>query len=117
MGMLAAMTNTSVATVSRAINGSGYVHSETKKLIISLAKKHKYQVNRSAKNLRKKNKISVGIVIDAYRRITSEVTNPFLFQLLNVTSVELELLAVETVLFNLVDQSEEYFYKLKQRVL
>ncbi|NLL73493.1 MAG: LacI family transcriptional regulator [Clostridiales bacterium] len=59
-----------VGTVSRALNGNGYVAEETKKRILEIAKRLDYTPNEMARNLSSKRTGIIGIVVP-------DIENPF----------------------------------------
>jgi LacI family transcriptional regulator len=60
----------SVATVSRVLNGNGYVHEDTKKAVDAAIKKLDYRPNEIARSLYNRKSKLIGLVIP-------DITNPF----------------------------------------
>ena len=60
---VAARAGFSVATVSRALNDTGYVAPETRKRILEAARELSYQPNLRARGLRKQSSHSIGLII------------------------------------------------------
>lgn len=56
-----------VSTVSRALNGSSYVHPETKARIFEAVKQLSYQPNLLAKGLRQGKRNTLGLVIPSLK--------------------------------------------------
>ena len=78
---VAKMASVDVSTVSRALNGTGYVHPETKKRILEAVKCLSYRPNMMARGLKKGKKNAIGVVVpnlsmtvfaDIIQSITSE---------------------------------------------
>ncbi len=67
---IARMAGVSKSTVSRAINGTGYISKEKKKKILELVKLHNYVPDSKAINLTKKKTMTIGLVLPS-------VTGPF----------------------------------------
>lgn len=55
--------NLSISTVSRAINNTGRVSEETRRMVMDSARKHNYTPNRVAQSLRKKRTNMVGLIV------------------------------------------------------
>ena len=60
---IAKKANVSVATVSRCINNTGYVHEDTKKVIQEIIDKNSYQPNQLARLLHKRKSMIIGVII------------------------------------------------------
>lgn len=60
---IAKQANVGKATVSRVINGTGYVHVETRKKIEELIKHYKYTPSATARNLSKRESSTIGVII------------------------------------------------------
>ncbi|MFJ7510870.1 LacI family DNA-binding transcriptional regulator [Peribacillus simplex] len=60
----------SVATVSRVMNGSGYAHEDTKKVVMTAVEKLNYKPNEVARSLYKRKSKLVGLILP-------DITNPF----------------------------------------
>lgn len=55
--------NLSISTISRALNNTGRVSEETRRIVMETAKKYNYTPNRIAQSLRKKQTNMVGLII------------------------------------------------------
>lgn len=60
---VAAEAHTSVATVSRVLNNTGYIAEDTRARVLRAAKNLNYQTNLRAKSLRQKHSRSIGLLI------------------------------------------------------
>lgn len=60
----------SVATVSRVMNGSGYAHEDTKKVVMAAVEKLNYKPNEVARSLYNRKSKLVGLILP-------DITNPF----------------------------------------
>ncbi|BBJ28150.1 LacI family DNA-binding transcriptional regulator [Athalassotoga saccharophila] len=67
---IAKMAGVSKSTVSRALNGTGYISKDKKKKILELVKLHNYVPDSKAVNLSKKKTMTIGLVLPS-------VTGPF----------------------------------------
>ena len=70
-------------TVSRVINGSGYVKSETEQRIREVMKKYQYQPNAAAQTLSRQESDAVGLLLP-------EVNNPFFSEMISGISTFVE---------------------------
>ncbi len=77
MADLARLAGVSVATVSRALNGSPQISEETRRRITELARSLKYSINIGAKNLRLKQNRTVAVVIPYDTQSRQHVSEPF----------------------------------------
>jgi len=78
---IANRADVSTATVSRALNDSGYVGIKTKERIRSIAKELNYVPNAMARNLSKSESSVIGVVVP-------EITNPFFGEVIKgITSI------------------------------
>lgn len=73
---VAARVGVAPMTVSRVINGSGYVSEETREKVLEAAKEMNYRRNGLARNLKRQKTETVGLVI-------GDISNPFSTELAN----------------------------------
>ncbi|WP_216825087.1 LacI family DNA-binding transcriptional regulator [Agarilytica rhodophyticola] len=82
MDDIAALAKVSKPTVSRALSDSPLVNAQTKKHVLSVARKYGYAVNRNAQKLRHKNTNTIGVSIDFSSHRQNHISDPFIFELL-----------------------------------
>ena len=70
-------------TVSRVINGSGYVKDETEQKIRAVMEKYNYQPNAAARTLSRQESDAVGLLLP-------EVNNPFFSEMISGISTFIE---------------------------
>ncbi len=102
-----------VGTVSRALNGSGYVSPETRKKIEKAAKKLKYTPNELARNLYHNKTGIVGVIVP-------DLEHPFFSSLVKHIEMELYEQGYKTMICNTVGISrreQEYLDMLKRNMV
>jgi DNA-binding LacI/PurR family transcriptional regulator len=82
MADIARLAGVSLATVSRALSGSEAVTVATRKRIVDLARSMNYAVNADAKNLRRGNTNTIGVVIPLDAKAKQHISDPFFLSLL-----------------------------------
>lgn len=99
-----------IGTVSRALNGSGYVAEETKKRVLKIAKELDYNPNESARNLSSKRTGIIGVVVP-------DIENPFWGKFLKHAEIELYNNGFKSLVCNTIGVSnrEQDFIDLLKR--
>lgn len=100
-------------TVSRALNGSGYVADETKERVLAAAKDLDYKPNELARNLFQNRTGIIGIVIP-------DMENPFIGKLLKNIEIELYKNGYKAMVCNTIEISnreQDFIDMLKQNVM
>lgn len=102
-----------VGTVSRALNGSGYVAEETRERIQSIAREMDYSPNELARNLFRNRTGIVGIVVP-------DMENPFFGKLLKYMEIELYKNGCKALICNTIEISsreQDFIDMLKANVV
>lgn len=82
MDDIARLANVSKPTVSRVLNNSPLVTSETRERVLQVAREHGYAVNRNAQKLRQTRTDTVAVVLDFGSHRGGRIADPFIFELL-----------------------------------
>lgn len=82
MADIARLAHVSKPTVSRALRNSPLVTPETRKLVLELAQKHGYVINRNAQKLRQSRANTIAVVLDFKSHRENRISDPFIFNLL-----------------------------------
>jgi DNA-binding LacI/PurR family transcriptional regulator len=77
MSDIARLAGTSTSTVSRALNHSPLINESTRSRIIELARSLNYSINVGAKNLRRRENSTIGVVIPADVTARQPISDPF----------------------------------------
>lgn len=103
---VAQLAEVSVATVSRVMNNSGYVNSETRERVLRAIKELDYHPNVLARGLNKKRTKTLGLLLP-------DITNPFFPQLARAVEDVAQEFGYSLVLCNSDDQPEKELHYIK----
>ena len=112
MGDIATLANVSKPTVSRALRDSPLVTAETKALVLEIARKHGYAVNRNAQKLRDKRTNTIAVVADFKSFPGSRLADPFSFELLADVAQALSMRSQDLLLCAPAEESHETYQSL-----
>jgi len=87
MSELARLANVNVSTVSRALNDSPLVKSETKAEILRIAQEIGYSVNVAARNLRRQSSETIALVIPIKPGSGETISDPFFLEMVGAVSM------------------------------
>lgn len=110
---VAKLAGVGAGTVSRALNGSGYVAEDTRERILAAAKELDYNPNEQARNLFRKKTGIIGIVVP-------DMENPFFGKLLKHMEIELYKNGYKALICNTIEISnreQDFIDMLKQNVM
>jgi DNA-binding LacI/PurR family transcriptional regulator len=82
MADIARLAQVSKPTVSRVLNGSPLVNSETRERVLAVARAQCYAVNRNAQKLRQMRTDTVAVILDFGSHRQGRIADPFIFELL-----------------------------------
>lgn len=108
---VAALAGVSVAAVSRALNGSGYVSEEIKQRVLQAAHQLRYRPHASARGLKLQSTHTLGLII-------ADITNPFYAQLADAVLTSARRLGYHVILAATDEQpamEEEYLNVLLEK--
>lgn len=112
MGDIAILARVSKPTVSRALRDSPLVTAETKALVLEIARKHGYAVNRNAQKLRDKHTNTIAVVADFKSFPGSRLADPFSFELLADVAQALSMRNKDLLLCAPADESHETYQSI-----
>ncbi len=90
MSDLARIAGVSKSTVSRALSGSDRVTKETRERIQKLAAEHNYKLDTRARNFRKQDTLTIGVLLPSNGRQDWLATDPFVLEMLGSIADALE---------------------------
>lgn len=79
---LARLAGVSTGTVSRALSGSTLVRSDTRAIIVELARQHGFTPNATARNLRTQRTGAIAVVVPLGHETTQHLSDPFFMALI-----------------------------------
>jgi DNA-binding LacI/PurR family transcriptional regulator len=86
MAELANLAGVDVSTVSRAINNSPLVKEATRQHVLEIADKTGYEINASARNLRRQSSETIGMVIPLRPESGQTISDPFFLEMVAAVS-------------------------------
>lgn len=110
---VAKLAGVGVGTVSRALNGTGYVAEDTKERILAAARELDYKPNELARNLFRNRTGIIGIVVP-------DMENPFFSKLLKHMEIQLYKRGYKAMICNTIEISnreQDFIDMLKQNVM
>lgn len=110
---VARLAKVGVGTVSRALNGTGYVSEDTKKKIDAAIKELDYTPNELARNLFRKRSGIIGVVIP-------DIEHPFFAKFVKQVEIELYKLGYKTMVCNTIEISnreQDYIEMLERNIV
>ena len=87
---IAKLAGVSKSTVSRALADNPAINEKTRELIQSLARKHNYRVNQRARNFRRKDTLTIAVLLAGSPSADWHLTDPFFFEMLREISIALD---------------------------
>ena len=90
MSDLARLAGVSKSTVSRALSGSDRVTEKTRERIQKLANEHNYKLDTRARNFRKQETLTIGVLLPSNGRPDWLATDPFILEMLGSVADALE---------------------------
>src|SRR5215813_10726611 len=89
MADLAALAGVSKITVSRALSEHGVVSAQTREKVRSIAAKHGYRFNVSARNLRLRRSQTIAVIVEMKPSVDRPMSDPYPLELLGGIAQEL----------------------------
>ena len=97
---VARIAGVSKSTVSRALNNSSLVKSETREAIQAIAKAHEFRPSATARNLSLRASRIIGFVNDAYSKGTCQVSCPFSLEIMGGIAIGLHELGYDLLVIH-----------------